>query len=78
MKTYVKTFTTEGGRAVIKMTSQGTVALVTATPADGFAVQKQGSSVNLAVYFNETNHSFIIHAQWWNGAPFVEVSEVGG
>ncbi|WP_433827676.1 DNA mismatch repair protein MutL [Actinoplanes sp. CA-015351] len=77
VKTYVKTFTTDGGRAVIKMISDGTVYLVTATPADGYTVQKNGSDVNLAVYFNETGHSFIIHAQWFNGAPFVEVSEVG-
>ncbi|MEU4557543.1 DNA mismatch repair protein MutL [Actinoplanes sp. NPDC023936] len=77
LKTYVKTFTTEGGRAVIKMISNGTVFLVTATPADGYTVQKNGSDTNLAVYFNETGHSFIVHAQWFNGAPFVEVSEVG-
>ncbi|BBH65226.1 hypothetical protein ACTI_19110 [Actinoplanes sp. OR16] len=77
LKTYVKTFTTEGGRAVLKMVSNGTVFLVTATPADGYTVQKNGSDTNLAVYFNETGHSFIIHAQWFNGSPLVEVSEVG-
>ncbi|MEU4691849.1 DNA mismatch repair protein MutL [Actinoplanes sp. NPDC023714] len=77
LKTYVKTFTTEGGRAVLKMVSDGTVFLVTATPADGYTVQKNGSDTNLAVYFNEPGHSFIIHAQWFNGSPFVEVSEVG-
>ncbi|MBB4747646.1 DNA mismatch repair protein MutL [Actinoplanes lobatus] len=77
VKTYVRSFTTEGGTAVVKMTSEGIVSLVTATPADGYRVEKTGSDVNLAVYFNETNHSFIIHAQWFNGAPFVEVSEVG-
>ena len=78
LKTYVRSFSTAGGRAVIRMTSEGTVALVTATPADGFTVQKTGSSTNLAVYFNEIGRSFIIHAQWFNGAPFVEVSQVGG
>jgi hypothetical protein len=78
LKTYVKTFVTDGGRAVLKMVDNGTVFLVTATPADGYTVQKNGSDVNLAIYFNETGHSFIIHAQWFNGAPFVEVSEVGG
>ncbi|SDT74994.1 DNA mismatch repair protein MutL [Actinoplanes derwentensis] len=78
VKTYLKSFVTEGGTAVIKMTSKGIVSLVTATPADGFQVVKQGSDVNLAVYFNETNHSFIVHAQWFNDAPFVEVSEIGG
>ncbi|GAA0439740.1 hypothetical protein Aca07nite_48560 [Actinoplanes capillaceus] len=77
VKTYVRSFATEGGTAVIRMTSEGIVSLVTATPADGYRVEKTGSDVNLAVYFNETNHSFIVHAQWHNGAPFVEVSEVG-
>ncbi|MFC4066997.1 DNA mismatch repair protein MutL [Actinoplanes subglobosus] len=77
VKTYVRSFTTGGGVAVIRMTSKGTVSLVTATPADGFRVEKQGSDVNLAVYFIGPAKSFIVHAQWWNDAPFVEVSEVG-
>jgi hypothetical protein len=78
LRTYVKSFTVKGGRAVIKMTSDGVVSLVTATPADGFAVQKtQSAPTDMAVYFNETNHSFIIHAIWWNDAPFVEISEIG-
>ncbi|MEU8656071.1 DNA mismatch repair protein MutL [Actinoplanes philippinensis] len=77
VKTYVKSFTTEGGVAVIRMTSKGTVSLVTATPADGYRVEKQGSDVNLAVYFIRTEKGFIVHAQWWNDEPFVEVSEVG-
>jgi hypothetical protein len=24
------------------------------------------------------NHSFIIHAVWWDDRPFAEVSEIGG
>lgn len=78
VKTYVKSFTTDGGSAVIRMTSAGLVSLVTATPADGYRVAKTGSDTNLAVYFNSTGRNFIIHAQWWNSAPLVEVSEVGG
>ena len=78
LRTYVRTFQVEGGQAVIKMTSDSVVSLVTATPAEGFAVQKvQDSPDNLAVYFNETNHSFIIHATWFTDKPFVEVSEIG-
>jgi len=78
LRTYVRTFQVEGGQAVIKMTSDAVVTLVTATPAEGFAVQKvQDSPDNLAVYFNETNHSFIIHATWFTDKPFVEVSEIG-
>ncbi|MEU8816118.1 DNA mismatch repair protein MutL [Actinoplanes sp. NPDC048796] len=78
VRTYVRSFKVEGGQAVIRMTSDGVVSLVTATPADGWAVQKvQDSPGNLAVYFNETNHSFIIHATWWDDRPFVEVSEIG-
>ncbi|GIE96630.1 hypothetical protein Ari01nite_40950 [Paractinoplanes rishiriensis] len=60
------------------MTSDGVVELVTATPADGYAVQKvQDSPDNMAVYFNETGHSFIIHATWWDDRPFSQVSEIG-
>jgi cytoskeletal protein RodZ len=78
LRTYVRSFQVEGGQAVIRMTSDGVVALVTATPADGWAVQKtQDSPGNMAVYFNETNHSFIIHATWWDDRPFTEVSEIG-
>jgi len=78
LRTYVRTFTVEGGQAVVRVTSDAVVSLVTATPADGFAVQKvQNSPDNLAVYFNETNHSFIIHAVWFTDRPFAEVSEVG-
>ena len=78
VRTYVRSFRVEGGQAVIRMTSDGVVSLVTATPADGWAVQKvQDSPGNMAVYFNETNHSFIIHATWFNDRPFTQVSEVG-
>jgi hypothetical protein len=78
LRTYVRSFRVEGGQAVIKMTSDAVVSLVTATPADGYAVQKvQDSPDNMAVYFNETAHSFIIHATWWDDRPFVQVSEVG-
>jgi hypothetical protein len=78
LRTYVRTFRVEGGQAVVRMTSDGVVELVTATPADGYAVQKtQDSPDNMAVYFNETNHSFIIHATWWDDRPFAEVSEIG-
>ncbi|GLW30103.1 DNA mismatch repair protein MutL [Actinoplanes regularis] len=78
VRTYVRSFSVEGGRAVIKMTSDGVVSLVTATPADGFTVEKtQSSPTDLAVYFNETNHSFIVRAIWFNDAPFTEVNEIG-
>jgi glucose/arabinose dehydrogenase len=78
LRTYVRSFKVEGGQAVVKVTSDGVVALVTATPADGWAVQKvQDSPDNLAVYFNETGHSFIIHVTWWDDKPFAEVSEIG-
>ena len=78
LRTYVRSFQCAGGQAVIKMTSDAVVSLITATPADGFAVEKvQNTKDNLAVYFNETNHSFIIHAVWSGDKPFVEVSEIG-
>jgi hypothetical protein len=78
VRTYVRSFSVEGGRAVVRMTSEGVVSLVTATPADGYTVAKtQSSPTDLAVYFNETNHSFIIRAIWWNNAPFAEVNEIG-
>jgi hypothetical protein len=78
VRTYVRSFRVEGGQAVIKMTSDAVVSLVTATPADGYAVQKvQDSPDNMAVYFNETGKSFIIHAVWWNDKPYTQVSQVG-
>jgi hypothetical protein len=78
LRTYVRSFQCAGGQAVIKVTSDAVVSLITATPADGFAVEKvQNTKDNLAVYFNETNHSFIIHVTWFNDKPFAEVSEVG-
>jgi hypothetical protein len=78
MRTYVRSFQCAGGQAVIKVTSDSVVSLITATPADGFAVEKvQNSKDNMAVYFNETNHSFIIHVTWFTDKPFAEVSEVG-
>ncbi|MBM2617083.1 DNA mismatch repair protein MutL [Actinoplanes sp. LDG1-06] len=77
-RTYVRSFRVEGGQAVIRMTSDAVVQLVTATPADGWQVQKvQDTPDNLAVYFNETGHSFIIHATWHNDRPFAQVSEIG-
>lgn len=76
--TYVRSFRLEGGQAVIRMTP-GRVQLVTATPNPGYAVDTvQNEPGNLAVQFTEVNHYFIIHAVWHNGAPFAEVSEVGG
>ena len=49
VRTYVRSFRVEGGQAVIKMTSDAVVQLVTATPADGYAVQKvQDSADNMA------------------------------
>ena len=45
---------------------------------DGYSVATvQDSPNNLAVYFNEVNHSFIIHVAWNINKPFAEVSEIG-
>ncbi|AEV89058.1 DNA mismatch repair protein MutL [Actinoplanes sp. SE50] len=78
VRTYVRSFSLKGGQAVIRMTSEGVVSLVTATPADGYAVEKtQSSPGDMAVYFNETAHSFIIHAIWYNNAPYAQVDEIG-
>ena len=77
-KSYVRSFRVEGGSTVIRMT-EGKVQVVTATPSDGYSVATvQNSPDNLAVYFNEVNHSFIVHAVWNVDRPFVEVSEIGG
>jgi hypothetical protein len=76
-RSYVRSFRVEGGQAVINA-SAGVIKLVTATPSDGFSVQKvQNTDDNLAVYFNEVNHSFIIHVVWQNDKPFAQVDEVG-
>jgi hypothetical protein len=66
-----------GGQAVIRI-RDGRVELVNATPSNGFEVATvQNTPDNLAVYFNETNHSFIIHAVWNVDRPFADVTEVG-
>ncbi|MFI5493459.1 DNA mismatch repair protein MutL [Actinoplanes sp. NPDC051859] len=76
-RTYVRAFRVEGGQTVIRATD-GVIKLVTATPSDGFAVATvQNTPDNLAVYFNEVNHSFIVHVVWQNDKPFAEVSEIG-
>ncbi len=76
-KSYVRSFRVEGGQTVIRMT-EGVVRLVTATPSDGYSVATvQNEPDNLAVYFNEVNHSFIVHAVWHVDRPFVRVSEIG-
>jgi type IV secretory pathway VirB10-like protein len=77
-RTYLRSFRVEGGQAVIRI-SGGRVRLVTATPSEGYEVATvQNSPDNLAVYFNEPNHSFIVHAVWNVDRPFAQVSEVGG
>ncbi|MEV6601431.1 DNA mismatch repair protein MutL [Actinoplanes sp. NPDC051346] len=76
-RTFLRSFRVEGGQAVVRA-SDGVVKLVTATPSDGFAVATvQNSPDNLAVYFNEVNHSFIVHVVWKDDEPFAEVSEIG-
>jgi hypothetical protein len=76
-KSYVRSFRVEGGQTVIRMT-EGKVQVVTATPSDGYSVATvQNSPDNVAIYFNEVNHSFVIHAVWNVDRPFVEVSEIG-
>jgi hypothetical protein len=76
-KTYVRSFRTDGGQTVIRI-SGGRVGLISATPNDGFEVATvQNTPDNLAVYFNEPNHSFIVHAVWNVDRPFAQVSEVG-
>ncbi|GAA2493606.1 hypothetical protein Ahu01nite_034290 [Winogradskya humida] len=77
VRTYVRSFRVEGGQTVIRA-SEGVIKLVTATPADGYSVATvQNTADNLAVYFNETNHSFIVHVVWQADKPFAQVDEVG-
>ncbi|RZU48674.1 hypothetical protein EV385_0392 [Krasilnikovia cinnamomea] len=75
---YTRSFLVEGGQAVIRM-SDGRMQLVTATPAAGYSVEKvQQTPDNLAVFFIEQGHHFVIHAVVRDGQPFAEVSEIGG
>jgi len=76
-RTYVRSFRVEGGQTVIRA-GDGVIELATATPADGYSVATvQNTKDNLAVYFNEVNHSFIVHVVWRDDKPFAQVSEVG-
>ena len=77
-ETYLRSFRVDGGQAVIRI-SGGRVQLITATPSDGYEVATvQNSPENLAVYFNQPNHSFIVHAVWNVDRPSAQVSEIGG
>lgn len=77
VETYVRSFRVDGGQAVVRIRG-GRVELVSATPSNGFEVAVvQDSPDNLAVYFNEQNHSFIVHAVWNVDRPFAQVSEIG-
>ncbi|MFI7596610.1 DNA mismatch repair protein MutL [Actinoplanes sp. NPDC049681] len=76
-RSYVRSFRVEGGQTVIRA-ADGVIKLVTATPSDGFSVATvQNSPDNLAVYFNEVNHSFIVHVVWQAGKPFSQIDEIG-
>jgi hypothetical protein len=76
--TYLRSFRVEGGQAVIRI-SGGRVQLITATPSEGYEVATvQNSPDNLAVYFNQPNHSFIVHAVWNVDRPVAQVNEIGG
>lgn len=75
--TYLRSFRVEGGHAVIHA-SGGQVQTVTATPSVGFSTKTvQNTPDNLAVYFLEPHHHFIIHVVWRDDAPFAQVSEIG-
>ena len=76
-RTFVRSFQVDGGHAVIRA-ADGRIELVTATPSNGFEVATvQNSPDNLAVYFNEANHSFIVHVVWNVDRPFAQVDEIG-
>lgn len=76
--TYTQAFRVDGGQAVIRI-RDAKVQLVSATPNNGFEVAAvQDRPEDLAVYFNETNHSFIIHAVWNVDRPNVQIDEIGG
>ncbi|MER7458819.1 hypothetical protein [Micromonospora sp. NPDC126480] len=76
--TYLRSFRVEGGQTVVRA-SRGRVHLVTATPGPGYSAKTvQDTPDNLAVFFLETNHHFVIHVVWRDDAPFAQVSEVGG
>lgn len=75
--TYLRSFRLEGGQAVIRA-SGGRVHTVTATPSLGFSTKTvQNTPDNLAVYFLEPHHHFIVHVVWRDDAPFAQVSEIG-
>lgn len=75
--TYLRSFRVEGGQVVIRA-SDGRVHTVTATPSIGFSTKTvQNTPDNLAVYFLEPHHHFIIHVVWRDDAPFAQVSEIG-
>ena len=77
--TYLRSFRSEGGDAVIRI-RDGVVALVTATPRDGYSVSRaQTEPTRLVVQFisDSGNAAFLVDAMWWQGGPHGTVTRIG-
>jgi hypothetical protein len=77
--TYLRSFRSGGGDAVIRIRG-GVVALVTATPRDGYSVSRSQSESNrLVVQFTAATGdiAYIVDCMWWQDAPHGEVTKIG-
>lgn len=72
-ETYEQTFDTEGGTAVVQLSSSS-ATYVSASPADGYTVAtQQPSDTELRVVFYDGSDSVTIASLWENGEPNAHV-----
>ncbi|WP_155370402.1 hypothetical protein [Catellatospora vulcania] len=76
-QSYLRSFPTAGGTAVIRMAHEK-VYLVSATPRGDYQVAtSQPDPERVVVQFHRASGQIIVDAIWWEGRPYSEVSTVG-
>ncbi|GIF99811.1 hypothetical protein Cci01nite_49050 [Catellatospora citrea] len=76
-RSYLRSFPTEGGTAVIRMAHER-VYLVSATPRGDYQVAtSQPDPERVVVQFHRASDQIVVDAIWWEGRPYSEVSTVG-
>lgn len=76
-RSYLRSFPTAGGTAVIRMANER-VYLVSATPRGDYQVAtSQPDPERVVVQFHRASDQIIVDAIWWEGRPYSDVSTVG-
>lgn len=75
-KSYLRSFPTEGGTAVVRIAHEQAY-LVSATPRGDYQVAtSQPDPERVVVQFHNTARQIIVDAIWWEGRPYAEVTVV--